>query len=242
MKRFFYPSIDSTNREARRLIQTQNPALPFWVVADFQTHGKGHGLNTWESPAGENLTATLVCQVASLQAADQFLLSQAVSLGVLDFLHLFVEEARIKWPNDLYVGDQKIGGLLIEHDISGASISRSLIGIGININQLSFSNALPNPVSIKKITGYSYDLDALGELLDQQLSLRLASITPDNRIGMEAAYLQHLYRYKQFCPYKSKDQWFEARITGVGPFGELLLELKNGAVRTFGFKEVEFIL
>ena len=242
MKHFFYPEIDSTNHQARLLLADGQCDLPFWVSAGFQTRGRGHGANRWESRPGQNLTATRVHGWQQLDPARQFAVSQSVSLALLDFLNLFVDTPKIKWPNDIYLNDQKIAGILIENDIAGASISLSVIGIGVNINQTDFQDDIPNPVSLSQMTGFDYDLNELLSLLDEMVSRRLQHLPEIDFEALNREYLRNLYRFKTFCPYRAGEEWFEARITGLGEFGELQLEDKSGKVRSFGFKEVEFIL
>lgn len=242
MKRFFYSETDSTNLCARRLVSELNPSMPFWISAAFQTRGKGYGSNTWQSDPDQNLTISLVFQPFGIRAWQQFSISQSLALGVLDFLHLFVEKALVKWPNDIYLHDKKVGGLLIENDIKGEEIERTIAGIGININQESFLESLPNPVSLKTYTGISYKLEELENLLVQCLQSRIERLAPALLDQIKGEYLKSLYRYKHFAPFKTTDQWFEGRIVDVDSFGHLLIEEKNGKSHSFGFKEVEFIL
>lgn len=241
MKRFFYKRVDSTNLEARRILQQGNVDFPFLVISDSQFAGRGHGSNSWESEPGHNFTATLVWNFKNLPAVQQFSVSQSVSLAIIDFLSLFTNDPKIKWPNDLYIKESKIGGLLIENDIIGQSIKLSIIGIGLNINQEKFFSAAPNPVSLSQVLGFSLDLREVEDLIMNCLNARLTELHTVSRQVLNEEYLSHLFRYKEFAPYREGDQWIEARIVGVGEFGTLLLEEKAGCLREFGFKEIEFI-
>jgi len=242
MKSFFCKRVDSTNLEARRILRREKPADSFWVLADEQYAGKGYGNSYWESESGLNFTASLVFFPNKLAAFMQFQLSKLISLGIADFFELYLGNVKIKWPNDLYYNDKKIGGILIENEISGEWISVSIIGMGININQEDFVSDAPNPVSLRNLTGIQMDLAEIANLIQLNVESRLKSLHTVSHKDLDHEYLKKLYRYKEFAPYRHKDLWFEARIIGIGEFGELVLEEKNGEIRTFGFKEVEFIL
>lgn len=242
MNTFFYQQTDSTNLEARRIIKTKKAQAPFWVVSSEQTQGKGYGTNYWESEAGKNFTGSLVFKPNNLLAGKQFYLSKLVTLGISDFLELFVEGVSIKWPNDLYVGGKKIAGVLIENDIMGSFVSISIIGIGLNINQTRFLSDAPNPVSLKELIGWDLDVQETSDLLRKAVENRLIKGFNSPIESLDEEYLRKLYRYKCFAPYKYDGAWLEARIVGIGEFGELLLEDKNGKISAFSFKEVEFIL
>ncbi|MCF0173541.1 MAG: biotin--[acetyl-CoA-carboxylase] ligase, partial [Bacteroidales bacterium] len=128
------------------------------IVAIEQTAGKGQRGNRWESAPGENLTFSTMLKPRGFAAERAWLISQSVSLGICDFLHIKGLEAKIKWPNDIYVEDRKICGILIENSISGTLLSSSIVGIGLNVNQLSFSEDIPNPISMAMVTGQRYDI------------------------------------------------------------------------------------
>ena len=241
MKRFFYPRIDSTNLGARRLVHNQSEKPPFWVLSHDQYAGRGHNKNTWESSPNMNFLGTFIFIPENFEASRQFVISQLVSLGIVKFLELFIDNVKIKWPNDIYFGDDKIAGILIENEIAGANITLSSIGVGVNINQVIFKSEAPNPISLKQISGLDYHLEEVSRLLEENIEHKLKLIQT-SKGQIENEYLKHLYRFKQFAPYRSDNKWFEARIIGIGEFGELLLEDKSGKVQSFGFKEVEFIL
>jgi BirA family biotin operon repressor/biotin-[acetyl-CoA-carboxylase] ligase len=241
MKRFFYPYIESTNTEAKRLYHKESAQPPYWIVTDHQTMGRGYGTNTWESAAGQNFCGTYTYLPHGLPAHLQFHLSQNTCLAIKKFCELYVEDVKIKWPNDIYCGDKKIAGILIENEILGDTISCTFIGIGMNVNQSKFLSDAPNPTSLRIETGLSLDLVEISDLLTEMVSdqLRIAESGDSDKI--EEEYLKSLYRYKQFAPFRARDRWFEARIIGIGEFGELMLEEKSGKCLQFGFKEVEFI-
>ena len=145
--------VDSTNDEARRHIsEIDNLSV---VSALEQTKGRGQRGNRWSSQPGENLTFSLVVKDFRIKANEQSAISQATSLSLVDLLSRHEIKARIKWPNDIYAGDEKICGILIENSLKGLEIDWSIIGIGLNVNQTAFPEDLPNPTSMKLCTGNS---------------------------------------------------------------------------------------
>ena len=128
------------------------------VWADFQTAGRGQRGNSWESNAGENLTFSYVLHPDFVIAQEQFLLSEIAALAVKETLEEYVEYVSIKWPNDIYWKQKKICGMLIENNLTGISIHRSICGVGININQEVFNGSAPNPISLRQIIGRVVDL------------------------------------------------------------------------------------
>ena len=150
---------DSTNDEARRRLDALDNLSV--LAAETQTAGRGQGDHTWTSAPGQNLTFTLVLKFppcAPLATSEILLITQAVTGGIRRYLLSKGVESRIKWPNDIYVGDRKICGILIENILDGKQVSSSMIGIGLNLNQDRFPADLPNPVSLRQLTGRTYDL------------------------------------------------------------------------------------
>lgn len=142
----WFKEIDSTNSQAHRC---RHEASDFTVwAAEFQTAGRGQRGNTWESAVGENLTFSILLKPTNFLSTRQFELSQVVALGVVDYLATHGIEAKIKWPNDIYVGDRKICGILIENVLSGDTLSVCIAGIGVNLNQTVFRSDAPNPTSL----------------------------------------------------------------------------------------------
>ena len=149
----------STNDEARDAKYRHGDI----VWAERQTAGRGQRGHTWTSPEGENLTFSMVLEPRFLPVGEQFLLSEAVTLALTDTLAAYGIDTRIKWTNDIYVGDRKLVGILIEHNHAGASLSRTIAGIGINVNQTAFDPALPNPVSLAQAGGRKFNRSRLLE-------------------------------------------------------------------------------
>jgi BirA family biotin operon repressor/biotin-[acetyl-CoA-carboxylase] ligase len=169
-------------------------------------------------------------------------LSQAFSIAALSFLKLFLDDVTVKWPNDLYVSGKKIGGILIETGILGSRIEHAVLGIGINVNQLKFPDDLPNPVSIKQITGVRYNLVEMEDLFIQTFINSYAYIEASCFDRINDLYISNLYRLGQPTQFSSGEKDFIATITGTDEFGQLKLKMQNGTEVTFGYQEVRFVI
>ena len=223
---------DSTNRWLKE--QGEQNMI---VVADYQTVGKGCGTNSWESERGKNLTFSLLIHPEGISAKEQFFISEAVSVALCETLAPYIyNKVEIKWPNDIYVGDQKICGILIENRLQGSVIKDSIIGIGLNVNQREFKSDAPNPVSLYQLTGKETDREALLSTFLQAFDKALHNKTTC------FIYREILYRKGKDSLYKSKTTCFTARLMDVLPDGRLLLVDQEGQERTYTFKEVEFII
>lgn len=250
---FPYPLItldetDSTNRYISQLYNSsQEPVAEFTTVtAEFQSAGKGQRGNTWESERGKNLLFSLVLYPAFLEARRQFILSQIVSLSIKEELSRWSDEITIKWPNDIYWKDKKICGILIENDLSGHFIGRSISGIGININQDEFHSDAPNPVSLKQITGKEHDrYEILAHIL-QRIQTYYNGLQTEKHstyaAEIGARYARSLFRRRGFHPYEDAGGKFSARLLRVEQDGRFVLEDENGQEREYLFKEVQYII
>jgi len=240
------PETDSTNSWIAANVGIDE--APCLVYALRQTAGRGQRGNSWESEPGRNLTASAMFVPENIRPAEQFAISEAVALAVVDFLRGFMVEARVKWPNDIYVGDCKICGILIEHSIMGADITRTVAGIGININQKKFLSDAPNPVSLSLITGDEYPIAQMAETLARCLEDRLltaCSADEADRVSLHGEFMEKLWRggpgYYPFFDRKRGEE-ISARVLSVAPDGILTLETADCDIRTYAFKEVEFLL
>jgi len=221
---------DSTNRWLK-----ENGSERMAVVADYQTAGRGCGTNTWESERGKNLLFSLLIHPAVVPAVKQFRISMAISLAILDTLEQHIGDVSIKWPNDIYWRNGKLGGILIENRLQGGCIKDCIIGVGLNVNQEQFHSDAPNPVSLKRIHGQETERE---QLLSDILVRFDEYLTQD----LKARYLSRLYRRKGFHPYADKEGAFMAEIIDVEDDGHLLLRDDNGHDRRYAFKEVQFVI
>lgn len=237
----WFDSVTSTNDVARKPEMGHGDI----VVAASQTAGRGQRGNSWSSAEGQNLTFSIVLRPTFLSPANQFLLSELVSVAIHDVLLGYGILTKIKWPNDIYAADRKIAGILIENDIKGTSIYRSIVGIGINVNQTEFAPSLPNPTSMKQVLQSADDIDLielLSGLADAILGkFRLLEDGYSN--GIELAYHHNLYRVGQQYPYLLPDGTrLDGTILHVRQSGELMLRHDDGTINPYLHKEIEFAI
>jgi len=234
-------SVDSTNNYAAKALLTKSLKEGTVFAAACQQSGRGQAGSLWESETGMNLTFSIVLYPTQIVLSDQFAISMAVSLGVADFLTQFVGGVSIKWPNDIYVNDKKIAGILIETAISNGKFSQAIIGIGLNVNQEVFRSDAPNPVSLRNLTGKSYELSEMMARLCACLDGRYLSLTRYEHLRLKQDYMKHLYRMGVWANYRDEKSEFEGKITGVESDGKLSVEARDGLLRGFYFKEVVFL-
>ncbi len=217
------------------------------LAAHTQTAGRGQRGNHWESEPGKNLTFSILLYPRGVVASRQFEISQVVAISTVKVLRSLLDtnDVCIKWPNDIYYLDRKLGGMLIENSIAGVSIDRSIVGIGINVNQTKFRSDAPNPVSMAQIAGREFDVDSVLEYLVTQIvnDFDAYEENPDGA-ALSARYRFMLWRSEGYWPYRDnvKGDIFNARIAAVDPGGQLTLSTVTGAFRTFDFKEVSPVL
>ncbi len=214
------------------------------VVAIEQTQGKGMDNNTWESEPGKNLTFSFLLKPDFLRADQQFMLSKIVSLGVCDFVKTYVshQAVSIKWPNDIYIDNKKIAGILISNSIEGNVLSHSVVGIGININQYKFPDSVHNPVSLSIVLRRELDLEELLTDLLYWLENRYDQLIKNEWTLINEDYLDSLYRLKEQHLYFYNGGQILASITGVSEYGQLLLITSHQEKLECDFKEIKFII
>jgi BirA family transcriptional regulator, biotin operon repressor / biotin---[acetyl-CoA-carboxylase] ligase len=240
--KYFYKRLNSTNLRASQMLPKLQVKEPFWVRTDNQVAGRGQGNNTWISEPSLNLTGTLAIFPFQFSAMNQFLLSKTFAIAAAGFLELFIDDVRIKWPNDLYAGKRKIGGILIETSILGGYLDSALLGIGININQTVFPDQLPNPVSISLLTGLTYDLTEMEDLLIESFLNQYRLIELGSFDEINELYISKLYRFGEFCQFKTPNQMLTGKIIGINEFGHLILQTFSGSILSFGYQEIEYLL
>lgn len=217
-----------------------------YIEASAQTAGRGQRGNSWEAEPGKNLTFSVMYRPVNFEAKRQFAISEAVALAIVETLAHFGIDSSVKWPNDIYMGDKKICGILIEHSILGTEIAHTIIGAGLNVNQTEFLSDAPNPTSMALATGTRFDLaDVRKELCDRiERHLRLLAEEGGKELAHQE-FLRNLWRgdgnYYPFCDAETAET-FTARICDVQPDGFLILEDINESCRRFAFKEVRFII
>ena len=236
----FIASTASTNSFLADLCEKETLPELTSVYTAFQSSGRGQRGNSWESENGKNLLFSFVLYPDFIDVKRQFRLSQVTAIALQETLSQYADGITIKWPNDIYWRDKKLCGTLIENDLTGHHITRSISGTGVNLNQMEFVSDAPNPVSLAQITGREYDpREVLTEIMG-----RVATLYEMLRMGAEEAvhgtYIERFYRKEGFHPYSDKDGTFVARIVTVEPSGKLVLEDDRGMTRKYMFKEVAF--
>ena len=238
----FILKTDSTNKYTTKYIAENEPESGTVFLAYKQTDGKGHMNNRWESEAGMNLTFSIFLKPDFITVYQQYMISKIVCLGIKSFIERFVNESvTIKWPNDIYVGSQKICGILIENAVMDNHICHSIVGIGLNINQMSFSQSLPNPVSLKMITGKDYKTEELLTLLLNDIDHFYELLKTSKNSDIDASFEQSLYLFETIGMFKDANHEFHGTIKGVNDIGQLMIEKQNGTVNFYHFKEVVYI-
>lgn len=216
------------------------------IAARRQTAGRGQRGNTWESAPGANLTFSLLLRPKVIEAATQFELSMIVALGVCDALASASGlEFCVKWPNDIYVGDRKVCGILIENSLEGRRIGRSIAGIGINVNQREFVSDAPNPASLRQLTGRLYALEPLLHDVCATILSRLDTYEakPDAQTLVNE-YRSRMWRRNGFYLWRdaASGEVFEAEIADVSTTGMLTLHDRRSRQHVYAFKEVAAVL
>jgi BirA family biotin operon repressor/biotin-[acetyl-CoA-carboxylase] ligase len=236
------PTIPSTNTYAKELLSNSEPVLNGTVImAVEQSSGRGQKNNSWISEPGKNLTFSIILDTAFLPLHQQFSLNQTVSLGILDFLQKgYQVPAFIKWPNDLYIEDRKIGGILIENIIIGNRHKHSVIGIGLNINQKTFPKNLDRATSLCLFTDQALDLRVCLKQILISIENRLDQLISTQSFLLEEDYQSHLLGKGQLRYFRHHDRIFQGTITGVNRQGELKI-LIQGKEEFFGLNELFFI-
>lgn len=212
------------------------------VVARRQTAGRGQRGNRWESEPGKNLTFSY-CLRPRLLPSQHFRISEAAALAVTAALADYGIEAKVKWPNDIYVGERKICGILIENSIMGAMVTRSIVGTGLNVNQMEFVSDAPNPVSMAQLTGRKYDLDEVAGRLAEKVRDYMGRVGTDGD-GLQKEYLEKMWRndgeWHTFRDVATRQE-FRGKVEGIDPGGLLKLRIEaDGTVRRYAFKEIEW--
>jgi BirA family biotin operon repressor/biotin-[acetyl-CoA-carboxylase] ligase len=238
-----YATIDSTNAAAEKWCTEEHPSEGSVVLADYQTMGKGMGTNTWQSEPGSNLLLSMILYPAFLPAHQQFMLNKVLSLAVYRcvVLQLPDHEIRIKWPNDVYVDKTKIAGILTRSTITGSTLEAAIAGVGLNVNQTSFSSAIPNPVSLKMVGGKVFDLQEVLQSLLAAFGHFYNLLSDGGFDTIDEQYLRVLLNYQNPALYRSGGKTFTGRITGVDIYGHLQM-LVEEEPRTFDMKEIVFLL
>lgn len=243
----YLPRCQSTNDEAAQLIAQLEPAEGLIVITDAQIAGRGQRGNVWQAEPGQNLTFSLILRPSFLTAPEQFWLTIAISLAISDALEPLTDGLlRIKWPNDLYLEEAKLGGILIENTLHGPVIAWSVIGLGLNVNQSNFAYSTATSLQYRFPLADGYDLPGLLTILAERLEKRYLQLRSGQRDALKTDYLHRLFRYQEEHEFEregahSQPQRFRGCIIGVDEIGRLAISTA-GNVMYFGFKEIAFVI
>jgi len=239
----FYPQVTSTNTQMKNVIASKHLAEYSVVITADQTSGKGQIGNTWESEKNANLTFSLLLRPTFLKPHLQFYISKIISLGIIDTIQpLTQEKVSIKWPNDIYIGNKKLAGILIENSILGAQLDYCIVGIGINVNQVIFTSDAPNPISLIHLNQEKYDLENILEQTLERIQLRYEQLQKKDLSVINTNYMAHLFRNEGYYCYEDEHGKFDARIDSISELGMLTLIDQANKKRQYAFKEVSFCL
>ena len=237
-------AVDSTNNYLKKLASNSEPLPEGTVImADHQYAGRGMQGNVWLAQPGKSLTFSLLLRPTFISAERQFELNMLVSVAVNNVLSKYVSDhLSIKWPNDVYVGNQKIGGVLIENVITGSHLKQSIIGIGLNVNQGEFEAELAGrPVSLSQILHQNVNLMVLLNEICVQIEQLYLKLKLGKSTNLRELYVNNLYRLHKVAKYSQNGQVFEGVIEGINEVGLLRIRPLDGETLEFGFKEVAFI-
>ncbi len=244
-------STDSTNSYASELLRQKVQPEGTMIYTFDQQNGRGQRGNTWYSQPNKNATLSYILHPTFLQLEKQFLLNKITCLAVADLMaenltySKEISEAnklvQIKWPNDIYVGNKKIAGILIENALRESSIKTSIVGIGININQTEFKDQI-NATSLALLTNSNYDLMQLIERLCEFMEARYLQLKANKTDAIDTEYLQKLFQLNEWKNYTLNNEIFEGKIIGVSSFGKLQMELRRAEIKEFYLNEIGFVI
>lgn len=236
------PVCESSNAYLKQFLVPKFDDVNIFIRTDYQTNGKGQGDNFWESENGKNMLVSFLFYPSNLNASNQFYLSKWIAISIINLLSLYLQREKlyIKWPNDIYYENKKIAGILIENSVMGNNIQKSIIGIGLNVNQNDFKSSAPNPISLYQILK--------NEISVQEISDRLIGIL--NKVddfsvlnfleNLDNSYIKKLYWKGEKHLFRIGNRNQEAVILGIDDYGFLKL-LVNTKIQVFDIKEVIYI-
>jgi len=233
---------DSTNLLLDQFVKQGNVEDGLVLRADFQNAGKGMMNNSWESEYKMNLLFSIYYENKSLNLSNQFFLSKVASLAVSRGINAFIgkDSCKVKWPNDAYILEKKVGGILIQNSIKNQKIQYYIIGIGVNVNQELFKTT-NKATSLKQITGNYCDIDEVLSAVLLQWDVYSELLSPLKKSEIDAAYLELMYGFDEWLQYQSNGLSFEGKIIGVKENGKLIVEMRDGKKKKFDLKEISLI-
>jgi BirA family biotin operon repressor/biotin-[acetyl-CoA-carboxylase] ligase len=237
----FFDSIDSTNTFAMDLLSKTNPQHGLCIFTDFQTVGRGQIGRSWISNFGENLLASWILHHQNFDIENAFYLSMSVGLALNDTFRELGVDSTIKWPNDIYIDNKKIAGILIQNVLRNNIIKSSVVGIGLNINQIEFPDILTHATSLRLIEDRLWDRDVIRNLCGKMIIKRHKELSASDFERLKVEYIQNLYLLDQYHEFTQLDKTkLYAKIKDVASDGKLLMEDASGNRHQFDIKEIIF--
>jgi BirA family biotin operon repressor/biotin-[acetyl-CoA-carboxylase] ligase len=239
-----YDELPSTNSYAQTLLAKSAPSEGTVISAQHQTAGRGQIGSKWYSEAGKSICASTILYPRFLPARQQYLLNLSVALALREALATYCpQQVRVKWPNDIYIGNHKLAGILIQNSLQGQNLAHSIIGIGVNVKQMSFPAGLQQAASLEQFAGKALIpdevLQTILEMLEQRyLQLRAGTLPRQLRED----YHNWMLGYGQTLSFECPGQLpFQATVKGIDDAGKLRLQ-RNGQETSYGLKEIRFVL
>lgn len=236
------PQVDSTNAYASELLSKSKPAEGTVISTYRQTNGRGQIGSTWESEPDKNISLSAIFYPDFIFAKDQFLLNVFTSLAVFDLVNKYLPDCSvsIKWPNDIYVDNRKIAGILLQNSLMNTQIRSTVVGIGINVNQTAFTTTLSNPTSLSLESTQVFDLQELTCALCEVLESRFLQLKGGKIVPLQQTYMRHLYRFNLPANYqRTNGETIIGTILGVDEIGRLKMKVGE-KVEVFDLKEIKF--
>lgn len=235
-----YGQLDSTNKEAARLIAGQQAVHGLGILAQEQTEGRGQYTRTWHTTPGKHLAFSIILLPEAMEVNSLPLLSLKTSLAIVRSLHILIDEklCRIKWPNDIYANGRKLAGILIENAIASQKVRHSIIGIGLNVNEDSFPPDLSNATSLKLLTGKTYTLTELAE----RIRASVMSLVEDPSPNWKAEYDNYIFGKNEIHTFRKNEIDFDAEVLGVDVEGKLNLRHVDGRQRNYSNHEIKWVI
>jgi BirA family biotin operon repressor/biotin-[acetyl-CoA-carboxylase] ligase len=237
-----FDELSSTNLYAQQLLAKTKPKEGTAISTPNQTNGRGQIGRSWESEKGKNLTFSLILYPEWLSISDQFYLSMSFSLAITDLLEdIGLRKVKIKWPNDIYIANNKVAGILIQNSIQGLKINYSIVGIGLNVNQCKFHLEIPNPTSLQLESGRHFDLNALSERLFSMLEKRYSNLKERDFQNISREYHTLLFKKDHMARFEFNGMQFDGVILGVDPSGKIRIR-QSDRIQLYSSTEIRFIL
>lgn len=239
-QRLHFTQVDSTNVEAKRLLDNGEAKEGLVITADLQTQGRGQYGRVWESEVGLNIMMSVVVSPIFIKIADQFALNILSSLAVTDVINDYCESTKVKWPNDVYVYNKKIAGILIQNYIQGDRIKHSIIGIGLNVNQSTWPDDVPNATSLCLESGELLEKEIIIKALCHKLDERYKRLPIDSK-SMFSEYQKNLFRKDVPSIFEKNATQLEGTIKGIDDMGKLLID-HNSVIHAYNHGEISQVV